>query len=349
MRTANFRDDILHPVASRLGIDHTSPDLNVQHVRGWIPFINTRMEEAWESLDLPELRATEERAFRTIWNATGQFLRSNPALALAGEPDSFLYLPTMGYYQVKATAIADPPPGALPTDTTYFEPIAIGYPYIDLDQRGRHAVGEVLGVYNGNPRFQTTGWTGLPYRLSERGIELRGTSAPSAWLRFTIRPSKFTAEQWDNEAVYQKGALVYNPEDGHCYRSLIGDNQGTMAPANVWALVPVPAALATYVALAAASDAADDLPTSQKLYAQAQAVLVRKYDALRAQGETRRYRLFDSTRTLNAWGGGSWWYNSPFWVPADPSELTTLTDIWSDDEFYNDPYLLDEAGAALLA
>jgi hypothetical protein len=328
VRLANFQDDILKPIAGKLSITYGSPELTNEHVQSWIPAINERMEEAFETLDLPELRATEERAFRTVWNSTGQFLRSNPAMPGAG-PDELLYLPNQSYYQVLSDAPDDPPVGTLPTDTTYFEPIVIAYPFIDFDQRGRQAVGEVLGVYRGKPHFQTCGnggWTGLPFRLSERGIEIKNTSGFSAWLHYRIRPPKYTAEPWDVDRTYQKGSLVFRAADGNVYRSLTS-NTGVEPPATTsWALVPVPSALTAFVTNAVASDLIDDLATAQKYYGQAQAALVRRYDSLRAQGEGKSYRLYPRRRAL-----AGCWCDSLLWCPTDGTELTTLTDIWQDE------------------
>lgn len=352
MRTVNFRDGVLFPIADLLGIEHDDKTVQASpnELRKWITFIDLRTQEAWEMLNLPETRTTEERAFRTIWNATAQFRRVNAS----GVPDELFYLPNTTYYQVNPAAVQDPPIGTIPPAHVVGDEVDPGGPpyfialavcngsYIDLDQRGRHPIGEVLGVYARNPRYQTWSWHPLEWRLSDRGIEVRGCGGgTSVFVRFKIRPSKFTATYWDGTASYIKRTLVYHRPDGNVSRALVDNTEILPTSTATWAPVPMPAALAPFVVLAAASDAAEDLQTSAKLLGQAEDALERAFASLSKQGERTTYRKWGGP-VRRSLGEGAWCC-SPSWTPC-AEEVTTLTDIWQDDDFYAPDHWVTETG-----
>src|ERR1043165_736886 len=125
MRTVPFRS-VYQGVLTRHGLDPL--DKIPQNTgRAIARHITRRARYGWQYWPWPELSHTEERPFRTIWNSTLQFLRSNAQ----GVPDELFYLgdsyvpslgpsapssfgPNFGYYVVLAAAPSDPPPGTAP-------------------------------------------------------------------------------------------------------------------------------------------------------------------------------------------------------------------------------------------
>ena len=185
MRTANFREDVLFGVADLLGID---PDLDLLKDRAasFVRAINDATLEAWEFWEWSQLMITEERAYRPIWNASKSFRIGNEVF----------YLPSMAYFKVSATAPGDPPIGTLPTNTNYYEPLTMSDPYIAFDQPCRRAIGQIYGVFSGNPL--STPCIGIPFRPATRAnveaITLHGSPMGlTAFVSFKILPSKFTA------------------------------------------------------------------------------------------------------------------------------------------------------------
>src|SRR5512144_568144 len=105
MRTRKFQrvfDRIvrLHGRDPNAEIGHDMAQSLVEH-------INVRVREVWEAWRWPEWERTEERAFRTVWNDSRQFVR----VGADGNPDEIYYIPNQTYYRVIASIGADPPIG----------------------------------------------------------------------------------------------------------------------------------------------------------------------------------------------------------------------------------------------
>ena len=327
MRLANFRDDVLLPAARENGID-TELDFNRNHAQAYVNAINQHTRTGWEYTDWPDLDETREVAFRPRWNATKTFLRAG----VNGLPDEVFYIPTLSYYRVIATAPGDPPPGTLPTDATYFTPLSLVDKYIDLDEPCRRAIGEVWGVYAGNPRLNGCA-RGLPFRPSEKGIDVTPCGGPTAFIRFQIRPSQFTSELYDAAKAYKKNELCYwSPEqggDGNCYRRLSAGNGVAPSSTATWALVPMPYRISQYVMLRAAASLAEERATKTDLENKAETALIREIDKLYEQGKPLpRYRIGFAQRRRIPYGLTGW-ICSLAWDAA--SAVTTLTDECEDE------------------
>lgn len=274
MRTVNFRDDTLYGVAALLGIDPTVDLLTDQAVQ-WARFANSNVRYAWEFWDWPELTITEERAFRTVWDAS---------LSYSTGEDVY-YIPTKSYY----TAIVNTSSGDLPTDNTKFSPIASGAldTYIARFQRGKQNIGRVIAVYDRNPRLNAIalGWR---YRPGPNGIDVPLTSGPTVWITFLPEPSRFTATPYA-AGTYNYEDVVYDPTSGNCYLSLVDNNTDALTVASSWLLQPMPYTISEYVKYATASDAADDMQTSAQFRAMADEKLHRQIDMLIEEGEVHFY------------------------------------------------------------
>lgn len=332
MRTVNFEKNILFGIAALLGIDPAA-DLRNDHVSAWVQFANIRVKQGWEAWDFRDLLVTEERAFRPIWNASKRFFRSGTG----GKPDEIFYIPSFAYFRVKATAPSDPPPGTLPTNTTYYEPLTVVDKYIDLDQPCRRAIGIIRGVYNANPRIGTGyDFTPLNYGPSERGIDVGVGAGMTAFIHYQTTPSEFASDPYEAARAYRKGEVVYwgtgQGGDGNCYRALAGTIGNRPDNAAYWAVVPVPAILASFLKLAVAADACDDLQTSGKLEAQAGEALTSEINKLLEQGERHFYRPWRRARRICGAPlgvGNFWWSVSPPY--SSDAAITTLTDVCEDE------------------
>lgn len=314
MRTVNFRDDIIYGMAGLLGIDPTA-DLNNDHVGAWVGFVNSRLRYGWEFWPWPEFTVTEERALRTIWNSD----------RISKEGAELFYIPTMSYYR----AIADAPAGVLPTNTSYFEAATLNDFYIALNQVGQRAIGEVMGLYAGNPRLNGASfmWP-LNFRPSEKGIDfVPYGSGPTVFVKYRPPPSAMTWKPWDATVVYNQRAVVYSPERGNCYRALVKNVGTPVTEAGFWTLQPVPYVLGEFIKYAAAADASDDAVRKVELNTLAEGYLYREIDKLSEQGEIIRYPRRQRCGYLSFAPMGAPWFVSPPWVS---SSVTTLTDVDAD-------------------
>lgn len=334
MRTVTFKS-VLDGIAHLTGIDPLSTDFGNEQARSWCAFINNRVREAFDFWPFPELRVTDERAYRTIWSATKQFRReSTTDLVRAGLADELYYIGAgaghtgVGYYRVLSTASQDPPVGTLPTNATYFEAVTAPEQYIEYDQSCRRAIGEILGVYGGDPRTgQGPSLQSICYRASERGIEVwNGTT--TVWVTYLIPPPEFTVTPYDDMATYAKGDRVYHIGPGECYRALAATN-GNAPGTAFWAVIPFPRLMSEFVKCAVASDAEDDLQTASKFLSQAYGALQREVDKLLIQGERHFYGMGAPRRTWIGMGlSGFWWSVSP---PYTASSVSSLTDQCEDE------------------
>jgi hypothetical protein len=272
VKTANFRDQVLYPACDDLGID-VDRDLTKQQADTLARSINHWTKEDWEAWPWPELNLTEERPFRQKWvNAYAGYKTGDE-----------LYFETNGlYYRVKA----DPPAGTNPTNVTYYEPLPEPWErYLAYDQVGEQSIGLVRGITNVDPRTSASG-VYYPFGPGEKGIDVYGWSGTSAtiWLRYQVRPSKFSCELVVADAVYPAGKVIYDKAIGECYLALEANAPGNNLTDAKWKLQPMPECLANYVKYNAAADQADDKARSDELRGLAMASFSRETDKLIEQG-----------------------------------------------------------------
>lgn len=317
MRSINFRDGVLHPVAHLLGIDPAT-DLQKDHVAAWVSMVNNRIIEACDYWQWTELEVAEERAFRKLWKATRQDALN----------DEVYYIPSGAYFK----AIATPPIGTLPTDTNFYEPLTVSSRYFALDTPGRRPIDQVIGVYYGNP--DTNCMMGLPFYPNENGIQLNGYSGNTAFLKFKIRPPQFSAVAYDPALTYAKNDIRYFNDNGECYQALTAVGTGhTPAEPAYWRKVEMPEFLAPYTRYMVAADASDDITSAQKWMAAAEDSLIRKVNKLLEQGQQHNYSIrrnsFFHRYPLGT--SGFFWSISPPWSETVTSTLTDDDDPFSEE------------------
>ncbi len=211
-RTVTYKS-VLDGVLRRHGLNPDDSAIPSDTFHAITEHANKRLATAESFWEWPQLTVTEERAFRTIWSVTKQFR----IVGEDGKPDELIYLPTLvagdpPYFKVKADAPMDPPVGTVPTDTTYFEPLDPLDKYVSLDQWCRRPIGEVLGVYSGNPRLVKCP-VALHFRPSEKGIDVRCGSGWTVWMRYMIAPEVFSYAPYIPGASYTRGQVrYYSPE-----------------------------------------------------------------------------------------------------------------------------------------
>jgi len=198
------------------------------------------------------------------------------------------------------TALSEVPQGTTPINTTYWTPITTLDKYIAYDQMGQRPIGMMRGVYNVNPRLVPSLYPpGIPYRPSEKGIDVWPYSGATVFVNYKIVPSKFTATNWQ-QGTYSYGQTVFYT-DGNCYQC--GVRQTTALPTDItqWFIVPLPIVLVDYLTRAVAGDAADDSQTEAVLLKEADDLLSGKINTLAAQGQKFRYNLGRQHRSRDGW------------------------------------------------
>lgn len=118
--------------------------------------------------------------------------------------------------------------------------------YVPFSESGAVNIGEVEGVYIGNPLASTTAYA-LPRRLSSRGIELTGRTETSVYVRHRLVPPKFTRTAFNAGTSYAAGDVVYWSTTGNCYQRLSAGSTATPADISVWELQIIPEFLAEVV------------------------------------------------------------------------------------------------------
>ncbi len=95
----------------------------------------------------------------------------------------------------------------------------------------------------------------LPYRLSDRGIELPTDAPATVWIQFRLAPPRVTiTTTYSGAASYGRDALVYDGS-AHCYRSLQDSNSGNALSLKVyWEKQHIPALFLRYVARGVRAD-----------------------------------------------------------------------------------------------
>jgi hypothetical protein len=334
VRTVTFQS-VFQGVLRRHGLDPTGDAITMDTGEAIAEKISRRAGYGLKQWDFQEFSHTEERAFRSIWNNTRQFLRVGDN----GAPDEFFYIGTpiiqlsdQGYYKVKSTAPSDPPVGTLPTNTTYFDPLTPVDTFIELDQTCRRTIGQVLGIYRANPRLAGCGFCGLPFRPSEKGIDVYGGPGPTVFVHYMLPPPKFTIFPYIPGKTNEAGERVFFPETGECYRALGPTVNQDPTNQNFWAIEPMLEALAAFVEAGAYADCLREtfregdeqvrLARAQLAESEAAAYLETEIDALQAQGQTYYYNLFWSP----------WWRRGVcVSQPWSGSTVTTLSDVCEQD------------------
>ena len=331
MRTTPFID-VWRDVISLHGLDplkEVSPDLT----RSISRYINKRVDYICKIWPWPEWLLTEERAFRPVWNANDQYLRTS---ITDGNPDEIFYIPNTTYYKVLSSAGGDPPVGTLPTDTAYFEELSPVDTFIAYDQRCKRSIGMVLGIYIQDPRVSCNGSNcQLDFRPSERGIDVPCGTGPTVFIHYKMPTPQFEIIPYVVGKTYAKGDIVFDHTVGECFQAL---SQTNALPADTffWRRVPFLDAWKGYVVEGAFTDSLmqpDPGETTASPYEVQAKQLMVQYHTEAAEQEIR-----SEIDVLSAQGQKFYWgYSKPYyfgWCHSQPwngGTVSTLTDACEDE------------------
>lgn len=104
---------------------------------------------------------------------------------------------TYAFYQCHAAAGA----GDDPTDTAFWGVIDELDPVIPWTRIGFNPIGRVEGVYRQDPRIYR-GAERIPWDETNVGIQVREGCENNPWVRYELRPPRFTGTTWDPDAAY---------------------------------------------------------------------------------------------------------------------------------------------------
>jgi hypothetical protein len=241
MRTVTY-ETVLLEAADVAGLADVAAisDLNIEEVSTLNRHANRWLRRAWEYFAWPELMRTEERYFRAPYD--------NAATYAIG--DEVWYAAASAYYVATAATT-----GNLPTDTDYWEEATSLQRYVAYEQEDETALGEVLAVWNVDPRANRYA-VQLPTRRSSRGVEIPPavTTGNSVWVEYRLRPVQMNANTWLAASTYAAGQEVYFATDGRCYECLSATSAGespSTAPAK-WSEIEFPYIFQHVVAAGAA-------------------------------------------------------------------------------------------------
>ena len=311
LRTVTFKS-VYRAIMRRHGLNPLADAVTHDTLRAIVEHINDRVNTAWNYWEWPQLQLMQQRAFRTRWTNTLQFLKVNAQ----GVPDELYYTTTDKYYQVKSTAPTDPPAGTAPTNTTYFQELTMVNRYISLDQVNETPIGEVISVFDTDPKADANRFSAkIPFRATDQEITMTyaGTSN-LVWVVFKIVPSEFTGVPFVTGKTYTLGEAVFNPADGECYRALIAGPTGDpTAQPTQWLKVPFPKIFAKYVRAGAyadglrETDVAENDPVKlqvrntkmQLIDGEAESYLQQEVDRLIREGQVYRYGQYSPVNWWN--------------------------------------------------
>lgn len=287
MRTVNFVQHVVYGIAHLLGVD-PEQDLMRDHARAWVDSINARVRYAWTFQRWPQVEVTEERAFRQVWFTDLVYVEDH------GDDSEVYYIPNQTYYR----CIANAPVGTLPTDTDYFEPIALAdmERFISFDQTGKQAIELVVSVHREDPRVhRCTTTCPLLFEPSPQGITVREGCGKTVWVTYQPPPPMFTSAAYSHMRDYVRGDLALGLGAGDCYVALAASLDKPFYLTSYWLKQEFPYFLAEYVKLDAAADQEGDAETKADLRFQAQEALRAETTKLSSQGYRPRYRNFGTS------------------------------------------------------
>jgi hypothetical protein len=318
---------IFNRVILRLGRDPYK-QLPYELSRAVVEHINQRADTICKVWSWPEWEVTEERAFRPIWNATHQWLRTGAN----GRPDEVFYLPNLTYYKAEGTSASDPPVGSLPTNETYWTELESIDTFIAYDQTCKRTIGQVLGVYSQNPRVPTGSMNGvMKFMPSEKGIDVLHPGNPTVFLTYKLPVPRYTMTPIAFGYPYRKGDIVFDPFEGDCFQAVSDNNGLPVTDASAWRRITFPERWRNYVVEGAFADSLCELDQGGNEY-------VATNLALAAQANQKADMLLqlevDSLAVQGQRLPWNWCVQHGYWCESLPwagGSVTTLTDECEDD------------------
>lgn len=216
MRSETF-GQVFKGAARLCGLDPARlPVTLAEALAGWI---EQRVTQAWEAFPWPELCPVEERFYAPLYDADTTYAEEALVRVMdeAADPASGFIHPC-AYY----TLLNVPGQAATPgTNEAIWATVAPDR-LIDLEQPADWDVeggtptpmGEVLSVHRQNPKL-VRGACPVGFWLSEDQICLDPHAPSSVFVEFRLRPASYTSTQWDANATYAVGSLVYYGDENY--------------------------------------------------------------------------------------------------------------------------------------
>ncbi len=322
MRTTPFRK--VFDKVVRLHGRNPRKEISADLANAVVDHINDRLRTIWTAWRWPEWERTEERAFRTVWNDTRQFLR----VGVDGNPDELYYLTNATYYRVMADAPSDPPVGTSPTNGTFFEALTPLDTFIEYDQECKRSIGMMLGVYRQNPRNPTCSRRGgLRYMPSERGIDVCRPGVKTVWIIYKLPLPVFTIQPHVVGRTYAAATVVFDTGTGECFQAL-EDTSAVLADTSAWRWVPFLTTWEDYVTKGAFADSLMEFDQGGNGDLQAKMVLNQYWDGQATDAlQTEVDMLVTQGQSLKWTFGGRFgdWCESLPWCGGEVVPLTATT------------------------
>lgn len=257
MRTLSFQR-LRESTLTRMGVAVDTVDLLI--LGAVTTYLGDRIREAWEGYSWPDTTAVEPRVYCLRWEDVEE----------ADIVEDQILFHADAYWQALINAPASEPAEG---SAEWVEPEDFVHA-IDLEQLGETPIGEVVTVWDRDPRRDRKALA-VPFELTEVGI-LVGDDAPAeVWVEFSLQVSEFSATPWESGTAYVPRDLVFFAKE--CWRAVTASTGSTPAVANAaWALQPVPWVLSRFAERAAYSDSLAEDGQQDK----AERELKRAYQAL---------------------------------------------------------------------
>lgn len=158
-----------------------------------------------------------------------------------------VFYPTTGFFYQCHTAST----GNLPTVTANWGRLYVFDRYVAWEQTGETALGDVLGVYDKNPRIFRNA-TPISYSLSENGVQVFQNVA-TVWLEFRLRAPRLKGAPYSATTAYAVNDQVYYSSAtlaGNFYNCVTATSAGDSpdSAASKWSLVEIPEIFHEYLA-----------------------------------------------------------------------------------------------------
>lgn len=104
---------------------------------------------------------------------------------------------TYAFYQAHTATSA----GDDPSDTDFWGAVEPLDPVIPWTRTGLNPMGRIEGVYASDPRIHR-GAERLPWDETNLGVQVRQDDENNPWVRYQLRPPRFTGKTWDADTAY---------------------------------------------------------------------------------------------------------------------------------------------------
>lgn len=280
MRTVTY-DSILRGSVELAG--QTFPPL-AQDGLTWRGWIEKELQTAWEAELWPDLMRTEQRYLRGLYDAVVTYAAGAEIyypterkyytairVSTGNAPTSLAYFSEskLGYSASDYSAAAAYVAGSqvyypvtdlfyqahtagtnhVPTNASFWGPLVPFVPVLAYEQTGQNVLGDVVGVWNKNPRVFTSA-ARIPYRLTDVGVSLWGIVS-SLWVEYRIRPRKFFGDVYDVLSTYDADDQVYLSPDFYTANTPADAGETPLTAPNGWDVVSIPEIFKAYVIHAA--------------------------------------------------------------------------------------------------